>query len=129
MAESGPVWKVFGAPVHEATRALLQPLEHALPDELRQRLQAQLPAGRVGRRVVEAIFTGADGLEPDLSRMAAVLGTSVRLLHGGIDRIQGHAQGRLLLALDASTPTPLSELVIQKICHQAKELGYVADPV
>ena len=127
IAESGPVWKVFGAPAHDATRALLRPLEHALPDDLSQRLLSSPPTHGQAWRVVELVFTGANDIEPDLGILASVLGTRIRLLHGGVDRIQGHAHGRLLLALQGIAAVPLSELVTQQLCHQAKELGYVTD--
>ncbi|MBU9463339.1 methionine ABC transporter ATP-binding protein, partial [Burkholderia multivorans] len=41
---------------------------------------------------------GESGGEPDVGALAAALGGSVRFLHGGIERIQGHAQGRLVIA-------------------------------
>ncbi len=126
VAEAGPVWKVFGAPAHDATRALLRPLEQSLPQELQQRLLAQPPAGRPSRRVLELVYTGEGGIEPDLARLAAALGGPVQLLHGGVDRIQGHSHGRLVVA--AANAQPLAaELEALRLCHHARELGHVAD--
>lgn len=124
IAEAGPVWQVFGAPQHAATRALLRPLEHDLPEDLRLRLQAQAPAQGTSWRVIELVYTGADGLEPDLQRIAAALGGPVRLLHGGIDRIQGHSHGRLLIGT-APDSAPASVLQHLQLSHHAKELGHV----
>ncbi|MFC3216680.1 NIL domain-containing protein [Comamonas sp. JC664] len=49
-------------------------------------------------------YSGHDGLEPDFPRIAEALGAKVRLLHGGVDRIQGHAQGQLIIAIDGAAP-------------------------
>jgi D-methionine transport system ATP-binding protein len=126
IAEAGPVWQVFGAPRHDATRALLRPLEHGLPRDLQARLSTEPPAGRDVRRVLELVYTGEGGVEPDLARIAAALGGPVRLLHGGVDRIQGHSHGRLLIAADTAGPSA-AELAALNLCHHARELGHVAD--
>ena len=128
LVETGPVWQVFGAPQHDATRALLRPLDHDLPDDLQRALQAQplTEAGVPSQRVLELVFTGAGGLEPDFVRISQVLGGPIRLLHGGVDRIQGHTHGRLVLAAPQVGPA-VAEWVAQGICHTGKELGYVAN--
>jgi len=128
IAESGPVWEVFGDPRHDATRALLRPIEHDLPADLLHRLSSRAPEAGPCQRVLELVYTGRGRIEPDLDRIAGVLGGPVRLLHGGVDRIQGHTHGRMLIATTAQGPTA-SVLVEQQLCHQAKELGYVADHV
>lgn len=128
IAETGPVWVVFGDPQHDATRALLRPLEHDLPQDLLQRLSLQAPASGSYQRVLELGYTGQGWIEPDLDRIADLLGSRVRLLHGGVDRIQGHTHGRLLIATAAQGPAAI-ELIQQQLCHHAKELGYVADHV
>jgi D-methionine transport system ATP-binding protein len=100
--ELGEVWRVFGDPQAEATRALLRPLQHGLPADLAQALVPALQ-GRLGRAIYSAGFTGnthAQGLP--LAALAA-LGPGAELLHGGLDRIRGHAHGRLLLSLPADT--------------------------
>ncbi|EDT43917.1 methionine ABC transporter ATP-binding protein [Burkholderia ambifaria] len=101
VVETGPVWRVFGDPRHGATRALLSTLVHDLPAELAARVQplpdqAALPDG--AQVVLDVRYTGESGGEPDVGALAAALGGSVRFLHGGIERIQGHAQGRLVIA-------------------------------
>jgi D-methionine transport system ATP-binding protein len=131
VAELGEVWKVFGNPAHVATRALLAPLQHGLPDDLQRALLDQPPAGR-HERVLQLGYRGSDGLEPDLQRIAQGLGGSVRLLHGGIDRIQGHAQGQLIIALADSVAIQDWQHLTQgpqALAHDIKELGYVVYPV
>ncbi|UJB64090.1 ATP-binding cassette domain-containing protein [Acidovorax sp. YS12] len=131
IAELGAVWQVFGNPRHAATRALLAPLQHGLPDDLRQRLQAQPPSG-AHTQILQLGYRGEDGLEPDLPRIAQALGARVRLLHGGVDRIQGHAQGQLLVALEGAAEqadwTPFTQ-GREAIAHEIKVLGYVAESV
>ena len=131
IAELGEVWKVFGNPQHPATRALLAPLQHGLPDDLRQRLLPDAPAGR-HERILQLAYRGEDGLEPDFPRIAQALGGRVRLLHGGVDRIQGHAQGQLLIALGGGTAAHDWHTLTQgpaAIAHDIKDLGYVAESV
>ena len=123
IAEQGPVWKVFGQPEHDATRALLRTVEQGLPHDLLQSIQPEPPATGEALRVLQLTFTGEGGIEPDLGRIADTLGHKAQLLHGGIDRIQGHAHGRLIIATRSSVPA--QTLVLGHLAHHAKELGYV----
>lgn len=123
IAEQGPVWKVFGQPEHDATRALLRTVEQGLPHDLLQSIQPEPPATGEALRVLQLTFTGEGGIEPDLGRIAETLGHKAQLLHGGIDRIQGHAHGRLIIATRSSVPA--QTLVLGHLAHHAKELGYV----
>jgi D-methionine transport system ATP-binding protein len=102
VVETGPVWQVFGAPQHDATRALLRTLVHDLPADLAARVKPLHELTRGDAQVLlDVRFTGADEREPDLGALAqalSVAGGRVSFVHGGIDRIQGHAQGRLVVA-------------------------------
>ncbi|MDO7898655.1 methionine ABC transporter ATP-binding protein [Pseudomonas citrulli] len=102
IVEQGPVWEVFGNPRHAVSKTLLAPLQHAVPEELQNRLQAQ-PASAQAATVLRLQFTGIDQHEPDLAALFNALGGRVRLLHGGIERIQGHGLGQLLLAVSGSS--------------------------
>ncbi|VVD72779.1 methionine ABC transporter ATP-binding protein [Pandoraea pneumonica] len=134
IAELGDVWQVFGMPVHPATKALLAPLQHGLPDDLQQSLQTEAPVGDHAQ-ILQFTYRGADGLEPDLPRISRALQGDVRLLHGGVDRIQGHAQGQLVIALRGAVArrnTAEWKTLTQgpeAIAHDIKVLGYVADAV
>lgn len=124
VAESGPVWRVFGNPRHEATRSLLQPLTRDLPDDIAAGLRREPTLGGGDEAVIELRFTGEGGQDPDLSKIAAALHAPVRLLHGGIDRIQGRAHGRLLIA---ARPAPGCGIdTLSDLAHSAKVLGYVS---
>jgi D-methionine transport system ATP-binding protein len=125
VVEQGPVWEVFGNPQHEVSKTLLAPLQHSLPEELQSRLQGQSPSADAAV-VLRLQFTGSQREEPDLAALFNALGGKVRLLQGGVERIQGHALGQLLLAVTAS---PLdAEALRQRASQWAQQvevLGYV----
>ena len=102
VVETGPVWRVFGEPEHDATRALLRTLVHDLPADLAERVKPLADIEQADARVLlDVRFTGDDARDPDLAGLASALsvdGSSVSFVHGGIDRIQGHAQGRLIVS-------------------------------
>ena len=125
IVEQGPVWEVFGNPQHEVSQTLLAPLQHALPEELQSRLQAQ-PSSPDASVVLRLQFTGSQQDEPDLAALFAALGGRVKLLQGGVERIQGHALGQLLLAVAGSqlNAEQLRERAGQW-AQRAEVLGYV----
>ena len=101
LVEVGEVWKVFGDPQSDATRALLRPLVHALPAELLRDLQQvddHFALNASHQLLLELTFTGQSQREPDLSSLGLALGGRIHLLHGGVDRIQERPQGRLVVA-------------------------------
>lgn len=92
VVEHAEVWKVFGAPRHEVTRALLGALEH-VPHE---------PDARGGDGLtLDLRYDGSAGLEPSPDAIAAALGKNLVLLHGSVERIQGRSIGRLRLQVTA----------------------------
>ena len=100
VAEEGEVWRVFGNPQAEATRALLRPLRHDVPADLAAALRPE-PRGAGEAAVLRLRFTG-QGQPGGVSLPALVaLGPGARLLHGGLDRLRGHAQGSLLVSVPA----------------------------
>ncbi|MFS8975093.1 ATP-binding cassette domain-containing protein [Cupriavidus necator] len=130
IAELGPVWQVFGNPRHPATRALLQPLQAGLPEDLARLLQLQPPAHGASEQLIELHYTGGDtgaeGSAPELATIVAALGGRARLLQAGVDRIQGHTQGRLLLAARfAGSGISAEALATLALSQPPKVLGYV----
>jgi D-methionine transport system ATP-binding protein len=123
IAESGPVWRIFGDPRHDATKALLQPLSRDIPEDIAAHLHSEPKAG--DQAIIELSYTGEGGLEPDLAAIAAAIGAPVRLLQSALDRIEGHVHGRLLIsARPGGVPGALDGLA-----HRIKVLGYVASNV
>ncbi|MFC3695638.1 methionine ABC transporter ATP-binding protein [Chenggangzhangella methanolivorans] len=117
VAEAGLVWRVFGDPRHPATKAMLAPLSHGLPDDLAGRVQSTPPRD-VGEALVELSFRGER--DPDLGAITASLGLSARVLSANLDRIGGHTQGRLLAAL------PVRAGAGPDLPENARVIGYVA---
>ncbi|MGI6245666.1 MAG: methionine ABC transporter ATP-binding protein [Pseudochelatococcus sp.] len=129
IVEIGPVWQVFGDPRQEATRALLKPHADELPDDLAARLTPLPEAGTVP--VFAVSYTGAEPGEPALGALFDALGRDARLLHGSLDRIQGRAQGRLLIATPAITPQEAAHALarLSILPPRAEIVGYVAGPL
>lgn len=122
IVEQGPVWQLFGAPQAEATQALLAPLAAQLPADLARQLGTTRQPG--ARAVLELHYDG-QGVEPDFQALGQALGAPVELLHGGIDRIQGHALGRLLVATTAPERRLAAFLTQGGLFARAEVLGYV----
>lgn len=125
IVEQGPVWEVFGNPQHEVSKTLLAPLQYGLPEELQSRLRAQ-PQSSDAAVVLRLQFTGSASDEPDLAALFSALGGRVRLLQGGVERIQGHALGQLLLAVtDSSLGAEELRQRAGNWAQQVEVLGYV----
>ncbi len=118
IAETGPVWQVFGSPRHAATQALLAPLAPGMPDDIAARLLTAPPSTGAYRCIAELHYAGDAG-PPGLAALTSTLGSDVHLLHASLDRIQGHTQGRLLVSL------PGAHAAIPP--QTFRTLGYVAD--
>ncbi len=128
IAEQGNVWSVFGNPEATATRSLLAPLKQGLPDDMASSLQEAPPPDGSGFAIVSLRFTGES--HPDGVSMADITdwAPDARLLHGGLDRIQGHSQGQLLVSIPAaSLNLPLLNSYFPS--DSIKVLGYVPDHV
>ena len=125
IVEQGPVWEVFGNPQHEVSKTLLAPLQHGLPPELQSRLRSHAQSSEAAV-VLSLRFTGSQTEEPDLAALFGALGGRVRLLQGGVERIQGHALGHLLLAVQGSSlgAAELRQRAGQW-AQQVEVLGYV----
>ncbi len=112
VVELGEVWKVFGAPKAAATQALLAPLAHELPADVRARVRGA-PLSPQDELLLDIRLDGNNGQDPALGPLVAALGPSTRLLHGGVERIQGRSQGRLVLACAPQAQGNLPQLARQ----------------
>lgn len=126
VVELGPVWQVFGAPQADATRALLASLIHELPTDVAGRIVAE-PASAQSELLLDVRLDGVSGQDPALGPLVAALGPATRLLHGGVERIQGRAQGRLVLACAPQSRNRLGDLARQLAipAGNIRILGYV----
>ncbi|KAF1044520.1 MAG: Methionine import ATP-binding protein MetN [Herbaspirillum frisingense] len=123
--ELGEVWRVFGHPRAEATRALLRPLLHGVPPDLAAQLVDDL-RGAPGKAVVSLHFSGAERPQGVSLQALARFGPDATLIHGGLDRIRGHAQGELLVALPAQgLPRVRAHFEDGHGAGQIKVIGYV----
>ncbi|CAM3947076.1 Methionine import ATP-binding protein MetN 1 [Pseudomonas reidholzensis] len=94
VVEHGEVWQVFGAPQHAVSQLLLGgPTRAEYPAELAP-----------GTLCLDLHYSGAHGLEPDVQALSTAFGSQVRLLHAGIERIQGRSLGRLRVAVTSAQP-------------------------
>jgi D-methionine transport system ATP-binding protein len=126
VVELGPVWQVFGAPQADATRALLASLNHELPADVAGRIVAEPPSAQ-SELLLDVRLDGVSGQDPALGPLVAALGPATRLLHGGVERIQGRAQGRLVLACAPQSRNRLGDLARQLAipAGNIRILGYV----
>lgn len=119
IAETGPVWRVFGRPDHPATRALLAPLARDLPEDLAARLRPHPSPG-----ASSVIRITCSGKAPDLTDLAAAAGAPVRLLQAGIERIQGRTVGRMLVAVPGADRQ--AEERLAALGYEIERIGHVA---
>lgn len=125
IVEHGEVWKVFGDPRHEVTQTLLGTVHRAIPPELLARLtpKARHPADSL---LLDLHFTGSEARDPDIGEIAQALGSRTRLLYGGVDRIQGRAQGHLIVAVDAADDRDEALRRAHLLADRVRDLGFVA---
>ncbi|SEP49897.1 D-methionine transport system ATP-binding protein [Methylobacterium sp. ap11] len=121
VAETGLVWQVFGDPQHAATKALLEPLARGLPDDLAARLSPERSDEGSEEAVIELRYSGTG--EPDVIALSARFPGGLRLLDASLDRIGGHTQGRLLVAVRLGECEALGPIVLPST--RARVLGYV----
>ncbi|ATR83483.1 hypothetical protein CS390_13505 [Pseudomonas sp. HLS-6] len=124
VVEQGEVWQLFGDPQHEVTRTLLDHQLSDVPADLQQRLHAG-PGAVTDERLLSLQFSGHRH-EVDLLAIARALGPQSRLLHGGVERIQGRAQGRLLVGVPVQGDAEALIAKAATLADRVQLLGYLA---
>ncbi|WP_409280967.1 methionine ABC transporter ATP-binding protein [Pseudomonas defluvii] len=124
VVEQGEVWQLFGDPQHEVTRTLLGHQLSDVPADLQQRLHAG-PGAVTDERLLSLQFSGHRH-EVDLQAIARALGPQSRLLHGGVERIQGRAQGRLLVGVPVQGDAEVLIAKAATLADRVQLLGYLA---
>ncbi|MBK3745645.1 methionine ABC transporter ATP-binding protein [Paraburkholderia aspalathi] len=124
IVEEGPVWKVFANPQAPTTQSLLQVLTPELPASLSARLMPD--AG--DEAIIMLKMSGAAAKRPLFSELALTTGLAARLVHGGMDTVQGEPLGTLFLSLPANDPAKLQAAITYLTTHAdaTEVLGYVS---
>lgn len=124
IVEEGPVWKVFANPQAPTTQSLLQVLTPELPASLSARLMPD--AG--DEAIIMLKMSGAAAKRPLISELALTTGLAARLVHGGMDTVQGEPLGTLFVSLPANDPAKLQAAIIYLTTHAdaTEVLGYVS---
>ncbi|WZB70915.1 ATP-binding cassette domain-containing protein [Achromobacter xylosoxidans] len=120
--EQGEVWRVFGDPRAEATRALLRRCSD-LPADLAARLSPE-PQGPGASGVLRLRYTGATARRA-CPGGAGRAGTGRHAAAWGLDRLGGHAQGSLLVSVPAGILRQEAARAALA-ADQIEVLGYVA---
>ncbi|MDQ2067065.1 ATP-binding cassette domain-containing protein [Xinfangfangia sp. CPCC 101601] len=126
IVEEGPVARVLASPQAETTRSLLRGLSPVLPQDLARQLA---PQGE--QALIRVDVYGAAARQPLLAIIQSITGLPARLLHGGLNDVQGEPYGRLFLALGTADPKAVQAVVdrLQPETTAIEVLGYVPSDV
>ena len=125
IVEEGQVWSVFANPQAEVTRSLLAGIRPQLPEALAARL------GQAGREAILRVdVAGEAARRPLLQELATAIPGRFRLVHGGIDHIQGEPVGTLFVGVQ-TTDGRVGEIIEFLNARNARTevLGHVSDDV
>ena len=122
IVEEGPVWSVFSDPQSEITQSLLGGIRPQLPAAIAERL-SPVP----GREAILRVDVAGDAARrPLLAELGAAVPGRFRLIHGGIDHVQGEPIGSLVLGIAAKDGQVAKSLdFLTARGARAKVLGYV----
>lgn len=98
--EEGPVGKVLASPQTDTTRSLVRGLSPSLPDSILSRIHSF--GG--DHALVRVDLFGAGARQPVIDILAQAAAAPVRLLHGGLNDVQGEPYGRLFLTIATTEP-------------------------
>ncbi|WP_375649639.1 methionine ABC transporter ATP-binding protein [Bartonella sp. MU70NMGDW] len=122
IVEEGHVKDIFTSPQEETTIAMLKLVTPQLPEKYAKNLKA------IGQEaVIEINIAGEIAQQPFLHLLEDESGLRARILHGGIDTVQGETIGRLFLALPAQDKEALKKAVqwLTEKGRYCEVLGYV----
>ena len=125
IVEEGLVWSVFADPRTDVTRSLLAGIRPQLPEAIAARL------GKAGREAILRVdVAGEAARRPLLQELATAIPGRFRLVHGGIDHIQGEPVGTLFVGVQ-TTDGRVAEIIDFLNARDARVevLGHVSDDV
>lgn len=119
VVELGTVWQVFGRPQSAITKSLLESVRPPLPGNLLERVKLEPSPGDL---TLLAISVDGEQSEP-LALLQEAFGAGFRLVHGGVDAIQGRPVGRLIVAVPNG---PMAADFVAAHAPLVEVVGYVA---
>ncbi|WP_175869025.1 methionine ABC transporter ATP-binding protein [Bartonella gabonensis] len=122
IVEEGRVKDIFTSPQEETTIAMLKLVTPQLPEKYAKNIK---PIGQ--EAVIEMNIAGEIAQQPFLHLLEDESGLRARILHGGIDTVQGETIGRLFLALPAQDQEAFKKAVqwLTEKGQYCEVLGYV----
>ena len=126
IVEEGPVARVLASPQTATTRSLLRGLSPVLPQHIASQIA---PQGE--QALIRVDVYGPAARQPLLAIVEGITGRPVRLVHGGLNDVQGEPYGRLFLALGTSDPGRVAAVVarLQPETTAIEVLGHVPGDV
>ncbi|MDH2325885.1 ATP-binding cassette domain-containing protein [Cereibacter sp. SYSU M97828] len=106
IVEEGPVARVMASPQADTTKSLLRGLSPILPRDVADRIT---PDG--DQALIRVDVYGPDARRPLLDDIARITGRPARLVHGGLNDVQGEPYGRMFIALGTSDPDSMRRVV------------------
>lgn len=122
IVEEGHVKDIFTSPQDDTTIAMLKLVTPQLPEKFAKNLK---PIGQ--EAVIEINIAGETAQQPFLHILEDATGLRARILHGGIDTVQGETIGRLFLGLPSQDKEALEKAVqwLTEKGRYCEVLGYV----
>lgn len=122
IVEQGEVKDIFASPQDDTTIAMLKLITPQLPFEFARQLSAH-----GNEAIVEINIAGEIARQPFLSFFEKETGLIPRIIHGGIDTVQGETIGRFFLAIPAKDQDKLQQAVswLTNKGRYCEVLGYV----
>jgi D-methionine transport system ATP-binding protein len=126
IVEEGPVARVLASPQSATTRSLVSGLSPSLPAGLAAALATQ-----GDQALIRIDLTGAAARLPILQRISVLTGQNARLIHGGVNDVQGEPYARLFIALGTADATSVARVRadLSPVASAVEVLGYVHDNV